>query len=217
MRIRGICGALWAVAALAACGKSIERQPDGPPPEGIDFSYRRAILACEVAYDCGHLNENSTQRCKAEAKVSDPDYIRSLEAALRSGTVEYDPQSAAECFQTMRDTCLTNNIGACGNAFVGKLPLGEAFTLSAECEGDARCIGQDESGTNPSCMPDIEGGDACGGLGLCPAAPGEVGLLRRLRWDVSLLRSDHCRSSGCRGALWHDAPERRPRNSPHAV
>jgi hypothetical protein len=164
-------GMLSALAALVACGRSVTH---APVPEGLAFWREHALVACEVAYACARLNENSAQRCRLYAEAIPPD--PRLDAALRRGTVQYHPARAAECFETMRDTCITENVGACQHTLIGRVSLGEACTVSEECEDGARCAGVDESGTNSSCVPDIPRDDVCGALIPCPALPGEIGL-----------------------------------------
>lgn len=166
---------LAALAASVACGRSIG---PAPAPEGLEFWREHALVACEVDYACARLNENSAQRCRLYAEATPPD--RKLEAALRRGTVEYHPARAAECFATMRDTCITENVGACQHTLTGRISVGRACTLSDECEKGTRCVGDDESGTNSSCVPDIPHGDLCGALVPCPVLPGEVGLCETL-------------------------------------
>jgi hypothetical protein len=164
-------------AMFSACGKSIEQRPEDEPPEGSDFWRRQAIVACEVDLACGHINLNSARRCRLNA-VSGP--TPTLDAALREGTVEYAPENAAACFQTMRDTCLTQHIGACQHVFIGNIPEGEPCSLHEECENNGLCTGQDEAGTNPTCAPGVERGRSCGLIVPCPAAPGEVGVCEDL-------------------------------------
>lgn len=177
MRARGSCVVLGFFVALGACGKSIDPRLDDSPLDGLDFSYRLAITACDVDFACGHINENDARRCYSYAGTPGPNSL--VEAALRRGTVEYIPERAAECLQTMRDTCLTRNIGACQHSFVGRVPPGEPCILGIECENQGRCMGQDESGTNPLCVAGYERGRSCEGVGVllpCPAPPDEVGL-----------------------------------------
>jgi hypothetical protein len=116
--------------------------------------------------------------CSANLRL--PGIYATLTAAVKRGTLGYDPQLARQCLDALEASCLANqpNSAACINTFKGRVPAGGVCVISAECVDnggcavDPACTAACCSGTCIAGQPSAPIGGACSPLNSRACLPG---------------------------------------------
>ena len=158
-------------AALTACGSNKISIDDLP----AEVEWR----ACARAVACGGAESQSS--CESTLFVAESSSLKTLVAAVKRGTVDYDGESADACLDAITTTdCaeLRAEPAACDKTFRGKVAAGGVCVISAECAGGGQCLEPDTCtasccvGTCAAVAPPAALGAACNVLASKPCVEG---------------------------------------------